>query len=200
MIQGSDEWRAARLGRVTASRIKDVMMKPTTQGWQDYKAELICERLTGHPAEHFQSAAMLHGIETEPRARANYILTTGLDVRECGFVQFGNMEAGASPDGLVNSDGMIEIKCPQPREHLRMLTGGEIQKGYMLQMQFQMACTGREWCDFVSFSPDMPDHLSMDIRRVPADAEKQAEIAAAVTQMLSDIDKDMAALAKREAA
>lgn len=195
MEQGTTEWHEARLGRVTASRIADVMMKPTTAGFQNYRSQLVCERLTGRPTETFTSAAMQHGTETEPQARAMYTLTTGLSVDEVGFVSHPLIDmAGASPDGLVGELGLVEIKCPQPTEHIRVLTGGAIKPGYVLQMLWQMECTGREWCDFVSFNPDLPDDLQLHIQRVEYDSEKAAEITGAVRSFLASVDDTFAKL------
>lgn len=198
MEQGTHEWHEARLGRVTASRIADVMMKPTTAGYQNYRAQLVCERLTGNPTETFKSAAMEHGTETEPQARAVYTMTTGNSVDEVGFIQHPTLGmSGASPDGLIRDDGGLEIKCPQPAEHIRMLTGGEIQRKYMLQMQWGMACTGREWWDFVSYSPALPDDMQIQITRVEADDALIAEITAAVTSFLAEVDRMVADLSSR---
>ena len=195
MEQGSVEWLEARLGRVTASRIADVMMKPTTAGYQNYRSQLICERLTGRPTESFKSAAMDHGTETEPQARAVYTMATGNMVQEVGFIPHPTLGmSGASPDGMVGELGLVEIKCPQPTEHIRMLTGGEPKRGYLLQMQWQMVCTGREWCDFVNFNPDFPDEMQLHILRVDADHELQHEIREAVASFLVDVDKSMARL------
>lgn len=189
MDQRTDEWFEARLGRVTASRIADVMMKPTTAGYQNYRAQLVCERLTGEATEGFTSAAMQHGTDTEPRARAFYEMETGLSVVEVGFIQHPTLAmSGASPDGLVGDTGLVEIKCPQPATHIKTLTGAAIDRKYMLQMQWQLECTGREWCDFVSFSPAFPAEMQMFRKRVDADAEAQAEIKASVTKFLSEVE------------
>ena len=189
MDQRSDEWFAARLGKVTASRISDVMMKPTTAGYQNYKAQLVCERLTGQPTDTFTSAAMQHGTETEPQARAMYELESGLTVEEVGFVDHPALDwSGASPDGLVGDTGLVEIKCPQPAKHIKNLTDGKIDRNYLLQMQWQMACTGREWCDFVSFNPAFPMELQLVIQRVEIDSKQVSEIAEAVAAFLRDTD------------
>jgi len=127
--QGSKEWLAERAGRVTASALSNVMMAKTAAGYQNYMAQLVCERLTGQPVETFKSAAMEHGNETEPQARAFYELETGNDVAEVGFIPHPLIEwSGASPDGLIGDDGLIEIKCPQPAKHIKNLTGGTIDK------------------------------------------------------------------------
>lgn len=204
MEQRTEEWFEARLGKVTASKVGDVMMKPTTAGYQNYKAQLICERLTGRATEAFQSSAMQHGTETEPQARAIYIMRTGLDVQEVGFVPHPAIDmSGASPDGLVGDNGLVEIKCPQPAKHIKTLTGGGIDKAYRLQMQWQMACTGREWCDFVSFSPEFPPEMQMSITRVNADAELIREMEDAVRAFSAEVSKtlkELKASCKREAA
>ena len=196
--QGSPEWLAERAGKVTASALANVMMKKDAAGYQNYMAQLICERLTGQPVETFKSAAMEHGTETEPQARAFYELESGLTVTECGFIAHPLIEmSGASPDGLVGELGLVEIKCPQPAKHIKNLMGGTIDKAYALQMQWQMECTGREWCDFVSFSPSFPDHLKISIRRVKADHDMQADLRAAVNSFLAELDQKLDALNAR---
>lgn len=199
-VQGTEEWHRARLGKVTASRISDVMLKPTTAGYQNYMAQLICERLTGEPTETYQSAAMLHGTETEPQARAMYELATGLDVQEVGFIEYPKSDAmaGASPDGLVGEKGLLEIKCPQPATHIKTLTGASIDRKYLLQMHWQMECTEREWCDFVSFSPAMPSDLQLFVKRVERDAALADEITAAVGKFLLDVEQATANLARMQ--
>lgn len=193
--QGSAEWLAERAGKVTASMIGNVMMAKTTAGYQNYMAQLICERMTGEPVETFKSAAMDHGTETEPQARAFYELETGHDVTETGFVPHPTIAGcGASPDGLIKPDGLVEIKCPQPAKHIKNLMGGNIDKGYLLQMQWQMECTGAEWCDFVSFNPSFPDRHRLNIRKVERDAELIEELKAAVVSFIADMETKLRAL------
>lgn len=188
--QGTIEWLTARAGHVTASRIADVMMKPSTAGYMNYRAQLVCERLTGEPTETFTSAAMQHGTETEPQARAFYEMEMGVDVEQTGFIPHPTLTmTGASPDGLVGADGLVEIKCPQPAKHIATLTGAAIDRKYLLQMQWQMVCTGRAWCDFVSFSPSFPMEMQMFRQRVAHDAELAEEITEAVTRFLSEVDR-----------
>ena len=187
--QGTLEWHKERLGKVTASRIADVMMKPTTAGYQNYRAQLVCERLTGEPTETFTSAAMIHGTETEPQARAFYEMEMGVDVEQVGFIDHPNLEmTGASPDGLVGNKGLVEIKCPQPANHIKALTGGAIDRKYVLQMQWQMICTGRDWCDFVSFSPMFPTDMQLFCERVGRHEETTKEITEAVTRFTAEVD------------
>jgi putative phage-type endonuclease len=194
MEQRTEEWFAARLGRVTASRIADVVAKTKTgygAGRANYMAELACERLTGQRAESFTSKAMQHGTDTEPRARAAYELLTGASVVEVGFIARDDMAAGASPDGLVGHDGLIEIKCPNTATHIDYLIKGSVPGNYALQMQWQMACTGRQWCDFVSFDPRLPVDLEMWIKRVDRDEALIADLEAEVRKFLGELDEMM---------
>lgn len=196
--QGTPEWMAERAGKVTASALSNVMMAKTTAGYQNYMAQLICERLTGEPVETFKSAAMEHGNETEPQARAFYEMETGNEVVEVGFCPHSTLDkSGASPDGLVGELGLVEIKCPQPAKHIKNLMGGTIDKAYMLQMQWQMECTGRTWCDFVSFNPSFPEHLKMQVTRVDADPKLQAELRQAVTDFVQQVQGKLAELEAR---
>jgi putative phage-type endonuclease len=176
------------------------MMAKNTAGYQNYMAQLICERLTGQPVETFKSDAMQYGTDTEAQARAFYELETGNDVRQCGFIPHPLLEwAGASPDGLVGELGLVEIKCPQPAKHIKNLMGGTIDRAYALQMQWQMECTGREWCDFVSFNPSFPDHLQIHIQRVNRDQELIDEIMAATTTFLAETESKLRVLNARAA-
>lgn len=199
MNQGSEEWFEARLGKVTASKIATVMAagrdgKPSATR-AAYEAQLIAERLTGQPSEAFQNDAMRHGTETEAQARASYTFWTGRDVSEVGFIPHPDIAmAGASPDGLVGDDGLVEIKCPNTATHIATLLRRTAPAEYLKQMQFQMACTGRAWCDFVSFDPRLPDDLQMIVIHVPRDAEMIAEIEAAVISFLAELDAKIAAL------
>lgn len=191
IIQGSDEWKALRLGKVTASRVSDVVAK-TKSGYSasraNYAAQLIAERLTGTPAESYTNAAMQHGTETEPEARAAYEFYQGVTVTEIAFVPHPSIDqAGCSPDGLVADDGLVEIKCPQTATHLETLLGQAVPGKYEVQMQFQMACTGRQWCDFVSYDPRMPENMRMFVKRVERDDKRinelETEIAAFLLEM-----------------
>jgi predicted phage-related endonuclease len=191
--QGTPEWFAARLGRVTASRIVDVLA--TGKGGQpsasryNYAAELVAERLTGKPYPHFQSAAMLRGSEQEAACRAAYELITGNVITLEGFVPHPTVEmAGASPDGLVGDDGLYEAKNPNTATHMRTLLGASIDRGYLLQMQWQMACTGRQWCDWVSYDERMPEHLQLKVLRVDRDPMRIAEVTREVVKFLAEVD------------
>jgi putative phage-type endonuclease len=191
IIQGSDEWKALRLGKVTASRVSDVVARTKTgyvAGRANYMAQLIAERLTGTVAEAYTNAAMQHGTECEPEARAAFEFYQGVTVKEVAFVPHPKIDqAGCSPDGLVGDDGLVEIKCPNTATHLDTLLGQAVPSKYEVQMQFQMACTGRQYCDFVSYDPRMPENMRLFIKRLPRDdkriAELESEIAAFLLEM-----------------
>ena len=201
MEQRTEEWFAARLGKVTASRVADLMAKTKTgpsASRSNYMAELLCERMTGQQAERFTNAAMDWGTQTEPQARAAYEFLTDLAVMETGLVDHPTIPMfGASPDGLVGTDGLIEIKCPNTATHIETLLAEEIPAKYLTQMRVQMMCTGRAWCDFVSFDPRLPPDLQIWIKRTHADAAAQAEIESEVIKFLGELDGKIAALTAR---
>lgn len=191
MEQLSEAWFEARLGRVTASRVSDVIAK-TKSGYStsraNYAAQLICERMTGKRTESYINAPMQHGIDCEPEARAAYAFQSGVTVEEVAFcLHPGIMESGASPDGLVGGDGMVEIKCPITATHIATLLDSSIADKYMVQMQWQMACADRSWCDFVSYDPRMPLDMQLFIRRVPRDNARIAELESEVRGFLREI-------------
>ena len=191
IIQGSDEWKALRLGKVTASRVSDVIAK-TKSGYSasraNYMAQLIAERLTGTPAETFTNAAMQHGTDTEPEARDAYCFYQNASVEQVAFVQHPKIsQAGCSPDGLVGADGLVEIKCPNTATHLETLIGQAVPGKYEAQMQFQMACTGRAWCDFVSFDPRMPENMRLFVKRVHRDDKRINEIETEIASFLLEM-------------
>ena len=187
MEQGSPEWFAARLGKVTGSRIGDVLS--TGVGRDNYMAQLIVERLTGQPIEMYSNSAMQWGTDTEPYARAAYEIKKGVLVDEVGSIPHPSIPmAAASPDGLVGDDGLVEIKCPNTSTHIDTLLGAKIKTGYLYQMQFQMVCTGRKWCDFVSFDPRMEESLQLHIRHVPVDPTTVTKIENGVRKFLEELD------------
>jgi putative phage-type endonuclease len=191
IIQGSPEWFAMRCGKVTGSRIADIMAK-TKSGPSamraNYLAEIIAERLTGTTAEGFKSEAMKWGTEKEPEARAAYEFYRNETVKEIGFVVHPSIDqSGASPDGLVGDDGMVEIKCPNTATHLETLLGQMIPSKYINQMQWQMACAGRQWCDFVSFDPRLPENMRMFVKRMPRDDIRIKELETEVAGFLLEI-------------
>jgi predicted phage-related endonuclease len=196
------EHRQARVGRVTASRVHDIIATVKSGGYgagrKNYLAELVAERLTGTEAPSFQSAAMLHGIECEAEARDVYAFERNVDIVETGFVPHPFIvDAGCSPDGLVGGDGLIEIKCPNTATHIDTLLGGKVPIDYATQMQFQMACTGRRWCDWISYDPRMPEHMRMVIRRVMRDDAIIEAMDAAVVDFLLELNKTVDMLQKR---
>jgi putative phage-type endonuclease len=198
LIQGSPEWLAIRCGKVTASRIADVCAR-TKSGYGasrgNYMAELLVERLTGHPAPAFINDAMRWGTEQEPNARAAYEFHCETDVMQVGFVHHPSLPmCGASPDGYVQDAGLVEIKCPNTATHLETLLGEPIADKYVKQMQWQMACTERAWCDWVSFDPRMPPAMQLFVRRVERDDKVIETIEAEVRAFLSELEKKEAAL------
>lgn len=186
-----EEWLQSRLGKVTASRVGDVMAK-TRSGYaasrDNYMALLIVERLTGKPTEGFSNAAMEWGTQTEPEARAAYSAKTGELVEEVGFIDHPTIAgAGASPDGIVG-EGLVEIKCPQTNTMLEWILTRTIPARYLAQMQFQMAVTGAKWCDFAAYDPRLPEHLQLLIIRVERDDTRIAEIEAEISMFLGELD------------
>jgi putative phage-type endonuclease len=200
IIQGSPEWFALRLGKVTASRVADVVAK-TKSGWgasrANYMAELIAERLTGEVAASYVNGAMQWGIEHEASARAAYEFRTDSEVTAVGFIIHPTIvDSGASPDGLVGGDGLIELKCPNTATHLDTLLALSIPEKYVTQMQWQMACAGRKWCDFVSFDPRMPESMRLFIRRVERDDEAVAKLEKLIVEFLDEMAQKIAGLIK----
>lgn len=189
--QRTPEWFAARLGRATASRFADVLAtikSGEAAARKNYRAQLICERLTNQMEEGFESEAMRRGTESEPLARVRYELATGLTVVEAGFCQHDELMAGCSPDGFVGEDGLIEIKCPNTATHIETVLAGKMPSGHLPQVQGQMWITGRQWCDFVSFDSRLPEHLQLFVQRVERDEKYIASLAEAVSDFLGEVD------------
>jgi putative phage-type endonuclease len=202
MEQKSPEWFAARLGKVTASRVADVIAKTKTgysASRDNYMAQLICERLTGQQGESFTNAAMQWGTETEPLARSAYENARNLLVQEVGFINHPTIEmAGASPDGLVsNGEGVLELKCPQTNTHIDTLLSGKVPTKYITQMQWQMLCTRAKWADFVSYDPRLPENLQLFIQKVEFDPEYASMLEKEVTQFLAELDSKVAKLKEK---
>jgi putative phage-type endonuclease len=198
MEQRTTEWHTARLGKVTASRVADVIAKTKTgygASRGSLMADLIVERLTGQPASTFSNAYMEWGTEQEPHARAAYSAVTGELVEEVGFIDHPRIaNSGASPDGLVGDDGLVEFKCPATATHLDTLLAQTVPTKYVPQMQWQMACTGRKWCDFVSFDPRLPEHLRMFVKRVERDDALIKTLEGEVTLFLSELEEKLTKL------
>lgn len=201
MQQQTDEWYSARIGRVTASRVADILAKTKSgpsASRANYLAQLICERLTVAREEGFESSAMVWGRETEPQARAAYEFLTDRAVVETGFVMHPTLaDFGASPDGLVGEDGLLEIKAPNTATHIETLLSETVPGKYVTQMQAQMACTGRAWCDFVSFDPRLPGDLQLFVKRVDRDAAFITEMESEIRAFLTELDAKVEALRAR---
>lgn len=200
IIQGSEAWFAARLGRATASRVADIIAKTKT-GYSasraNYCAELVAERLTGKPTEGFKSAAMQWGTDYESEARVAYEFLTDARVSEVGFVPHPTIAmSGASPDGLVEADGLVELKCPNTATHIETLRGQSVPGKYVHQMQWQMACTGRRWCDFASFDPRMPEEMRLFVKRVVRDDAAIASLEKEVAAFLQEVDATVSELTR----
>ena len=189
MMQRTDNWYAKRTGRFTASQIFNLLMKPSTAGYQNYIAQIVAERLTGlSAASDYVSEAMQNGIELEPRARTLYEIQTGDTVDEIDFIVHPDIpNFGASPDGIVG-DGLIEIKCRNLSKHIKVILGDKVDRAAMIQMQSQMMCAGLSWCDYVHFNPQMPAELQLHIQRVEADPELQPEIEEAVRKADDEVE------------
>ena len=191
IIQGSPEWFAMRCGKVTASRVTDIMAKTKSGGSAmraKYRGELIAERLTGKTEPSFTNEAMKWGTEKEPEARAAYEFYRNETVKEIGFVLHPNIDqSGASPDGLVGADGMVEIKCPNTETHIETLLGKMVPSKYINQMQWQMACADRQWCDFVSYDPRLPENMRLFVKRMPRDDIRIKELETEVAGFLLEI-------------
>lgn len=190
--QRSTEWFAVRCGRVTASRVSDIIAK-TKSGYStsraNYAAQLVCERLTGAVEPGFTNAAMQWGTDKESDARDAYAFQNAVDVAEIGFVIHPKiMLSGASPDGLVGDDGMIEIKCPISATHIDTLLNDAIADKYIVQMQWQMACAERSWCDFISYDPRLPLDMQMFVKRIERDNDRIAELEGEVRVFLGEVE------------
>ena len=198
--QRTNEWFAQRLGKVTASRVGDVIAKTKSgpsASRDNYATQLVLERLTNAKGEFFTNAAMQWGTETEPMARQAYELKRGVFVDEVGFIDHPTIDmSGASPDGLVDKTGLVEIKCPESKTHMEYLMSGKPPAKYIPQMMWQMACTGREWCDFVSFDPRFPTNLQILVVKVEYDPTYVKMLELEITQFLDEVSKKVELLRK----
>ena len=200
MEQRTEEWFAARCGKVTASRVADIIAKTKTgysTSRENYLAQLVCERMTGKPAESYSNSAMQWGTDQEPFARAAYEAAKNVLVDELGFATHPTISmAGASPDGLVGEFGLVEIKCPNTATHIQTLLDQKVPEKYNVQMQWQMACTGRQWCDFASFDPRMEEGLQLFIKRVEYHPLYGAELEKEVINFMMDVEHKIQLLTK----
>ena len=201
--QGTDEWRQARCGSVGASDAPRVVRRTKTGYSADREslmAAKVLERLTGQPVEIFKTQAMLQGTEREPEARMLYELLKGVEVEQVGIVPHPSIKGShASPDGLVTEIGLVEIKCPQPAAHMDTLMGETISEAHVVQMHWQMACSGSQWCDYVSFNPNFPPAMQVWIRRIYRDAKFIAELEREIAQFIKEIDRKVEQLSRRYA-
>ena len=195
ILQGTPEWHELRRGKVTASRVADILAKTKTgvsASRGNYLIELALQRVTGTIEEGFTSAAMEWGKAQEASARVAYEVFSGNFVDQIPFVDHPSIEwFGCSPDGLIDDDGLTEIKCPNSSTHWATLKSKEVPAKYIIQMQTQMSCTGRKWCDFVSFDPRMPDRSKLFVKRVDRDEKLIQDIEYGVKQFLDEVAKEV---------
>lgn len=205
--QRSAEWRQQRCGKVTASRVAEVIGRLKGGGWAapraKYMEQLVAERLTGRPQDMRQVRSMTERADLEPEARAAYRFYTGNKVDEVGFTDHPTIaNAGASDDGRVGDDGMIEIKCLDAATHVKLWQGDDTPiLTYMPQMVFGLACNERHWCDFVAYCPIMPEELKLFVRRIDRDNDVIAAIETQVLEFIAEIDGKVAellAIARRQ--
>lgn len=196
--QGSEMWKELRCGLVTASRVADVIAtvkKGEAAPRKNYRIELMCERLTHVPYPQYVSQDMQWGIDHEDEAAAAYELHAGVLVDKCGFVIHPSVSMfGASPDRLVGEDGLVQIKCPTTKTHLEWMLAGAIPVEHAPQMLAEMSCTGRDWVDFVSFDPRLPEAYQLFVRRYERDEKLIAAIEKEVTHFNQELDQVLKAL------
>lgn len=196
MEQRSVEWFAARLGKVTASKVNDVLATlkngGEAAGRKNYRAQLVVERLTGEKTDSFTNGAMQWGVDNEDSARMSYEFLTGCTVDQVGFIDHPTIPmSGASPDGFIGEDGLLEIKCPNTANHIDYLLAGVVPSEYQNQMLWQMECTGRKWCDFVSYDPRMPIEGQLFVIRFERDDSRIDTIRAEVVKFLAEVDSTL---------
>jgi putative phage-type endonuclease len=190
--QGSKEWLDMRCGKITASRIADVIAQVKVgeaAGRENYRVELVCERLTSVPTDGYTNAHMERGIELEPIARAWYEVERATFVKQVAFIDHPTIAmSGASPDGIVD-DGLIEIKCPMAKTHVKYLLDDKVPAKYIPQMAWQMACTHSKWVDFVSFCPELPKDMQLFIKRYNRDDAYIAELESKVVEFNDEVEQ-----------
>lgn len=197
--QGTPDWLQARVGRLTASRAKDMLATVKSgeaAARRDYRLELACERLTGEPAASvFVNDDMRRGTELEPEAFARYEATTGQLVSRVGFLAHTTLLAGGSPDGVIGDyEALIEIKAPRPANHVRYLRGDGVPKEHEAQCLHLLWLTGAAWIDFVSYCPAMPAHLRLYVARMTPTARALEGYDEKVRTFLAEVDTEVAAL------
>lgn len=190
--QDSPEWAQARLGHATASRMADLTAKVKSGDYgasrKNYAAELVIERLTQQPTNGYKSPEMIRGTEKEPEAKAAYQFFQNVDVVPGGFVRHPNIAwAGGSPDGFVGDDGLAQFKCPNTWTHIETLLGSSVPGVYLKQMQWEMAITGRHWCDFVSYDDRLPPSMQLFVKRIPRDDKMIGDLEREVELFLAEV-------------
>jgi hypothetical protein len=200
MHQGTPEWFAARCGLATASKFKDVLAtiksgEAATR--RNYRAQLVCERLTGTVQESFQNEAMRWGTDNEPFARIAYE-ARGNIVQEVGFIRHASLMAGASPDGFVGDEGSIEIKCPNTATHIDTLLNG-MPPDHIPQVQGQMWIAERAWVDFVSYDPRLPENMQLYVQRIHRDEDYIKNLEKEVAKFLAEVDQTIEQLTRKAA-
>lgn len=193
--QGSAAWKQLKLGKVSASRVADIIAR-TKSGYStsraNYATELVLERITGFPTDRYQSPAMRAGVELEPLARAAYAFEMDVEVEQVAFAIHPDIPmSGASPDGLVGALGLLELKCPIPATHLETLISEKVPSDYVTQMQWQMAVTGREWVDYASYCPAFPEAARLFVKRIPRDEGLIASLEGEVRAFLSEVERKL---------
>ncbi|AQX28205.1 MULTISPECIES: lambda exonuclease family protein [unclassified Bartonella] len=199
MKQRTAEWFQAHLGKVTTSNIYNLLNKTAkglpTSKYEEYKIKLMTERLVGEISHSYTTSAMQRGIEYEEDALKEYAFIYDTEVTQCGFIQHPTIQmVGASSDGFVGENGLVEIKCPRSVNHLRFWITEKIKPEYLAQMHFQMACTGRQWCDFVSYDPRFSGqsaHLRLKVQRIHRNDEQIEAINQAVETFLEEIEQEI---------
>ena len=190
--QGTEEWLKVRLGKVTASGVADVLAKTKTgvsASRGNYLIKLAIQRVTGEIEEGFTNDAIQWGKDHESQARVAYEVASGSFVDQIGFVEHPSIKwFGCSPDGLVNSDGLVEIKCPNSSTHWSYIKADAPPNKYYIQMQAQMACTGRDWCDFVSYDPRMPEKNRLLVVRAFRDEKLIKQMQEEVEKFLNEVE------------
>jgi len=199
--QGSEAWHNLRLGKITASKVEDVMKGPKLAGYRNYRAQLVCERLTGQREETYTNAAMQRGTDLEPFARECYEFISGNTVEQIGFINHPYIpNFGCSPDGLCGDDGMVEIKCPNSATHIDYILNGVVPTEYVKQMTCQLSCSGRQWVDFCSYDPRLPEEMQLFIIRMHRDNAAIEEMEKAVFAFDKEVERmisDLAAAVKK---
>jgi putative phage-type endonuclease len=190
--QGSEAWKLLKVGKVSASRMADLLAKTKSgpsASRAKYMAQLLCERMTGQPTEFFTTAAMQRGTEIEPIARAAYEAENFVSVEQVAWVEHPTIPmAGCSPDGLVGEHGLVEIKCKEIHNHLDSILNDRIDPDHQAQMMWQICVTGRQWCDYVCFDDRAPEGLQLFVKRLHRDEEKIKQMEDEVRTFLKDLE------------